>query len=324
MKIPQSIRNIYQELEPSYLELKQAVDNEFRNTLPQEWHYVSRVKKAESFAIKIESGRYKSIDTFDDFFACTIVVENISKIKKAKKFIEDRLEMSHQRPKAAHFTHKSPESFPFDDLRLYVKWKDKSGNRPSGLDGILFEVQIKTFLQHAWSIATHDLVYKSDEQNWAKERIAYQVKAMLEHAEVSINEADQLSKSSSIKKINFETKQIKKIINVLKEMWPTVALPQNLKLLAINLKNILNELGLSPKNLKEILEKDTEENLGVKALNLSPFGIVVQALFNQQGDKMNTLLSSDGNRVSVFIHQEVNIPKSIDSSKFKNYVSYTH
>ncbi len=274
MKIPQSIRSIYQDLEYSYSKLKKLIDDEFKNTLPQEWHYISRLKKDESFTLKVESGRYKTIDAFDD-------------------------------------------------LRMYMKWKDKIGSRPTGLDGLLFEVQIKTFLQHAWAIATHDLIYKSDEKNWAKERIAYQVKAMLEHAEVSINEADQLSKSSSIKKSNPETKKIKQIIKVLKEMWPAAALPQNLKLLAINLKAILKELNLTSQDLRAILKKETEENLGVKALNLSPFGIVIQALFNQQRDKMCMLLSSEHNRISVFIHQEVNIPSELDLSKFNNNVSYT-
>ena len=53
---------------------------------------------------------------------------------------------------------------------------------------MIFEVQIKTILQHAWSIATHDLIYKTDTVSWPKERIAFQVKAMLEHAEIAIAE----------------------------------------------------------------------------------------------------------------------------------------
>ncbi len=167
MKIPQSIRSIYEDLELSYSKLKKLIDYEFKNTLPQEWHYISRLKRTESFALKIESGRYRSIDIFDDFFACTIVVENISKIKTARRFVKKRFEQSYQRPKSDDFTHKNPDSFPFDDLRMYMKWKDNIGSKPTGLEGLLFEVQIKTFLQHAWAIATHDLVYKSDEKNWA-------------------------------------------------------------------------------------------------------------------------------------------------------------
>ncbi len=57
MKIPQSIRSIYEDLELSYSKLKKLIDYEFKNTLPQEWHYISRLKRAESFALKIESGQ---------------------------------------------------------------------------------------------------------------------------------------------------------------------------------------------------------------------------------------------------------------------------
>ncbi len=322
MKIPQSIRNIYEDLKESYSELKPKIDNEFKNALPQEWHYISRLKKIESFALKIETGRYKSIDMFDDFFACTIVVENISKISEAKKLISDRFKIFVQKPKNERFTHKNPESFPFDDLRLYIKWEDQKGVKPTGFNGRLFEVQIKTFLQHAWSIATHDLIYKSDEKNWAKERIAYQVKAMLEHAEVSIDKADQLSKSSSIEMENKETEQITELIEVLKELWQTTFLPKNIKLLAININNVLQKLSLTANDLKNILLVETKEKLGINSLNLSPFAIVIQSLLNQETEKINKILvNSKDKRLSIFIHKEIDIPESLDNSTFKNAVT---
>ena len=323
MKIPQTIRNTYEDLKESYSKLKIKIDNEFKNVLPQEWHYISRLKEIESFALKIETGRYKSIDKFDDFFACTIVVENISKISEAKKIISERFKIFVQKPKNERLTHKNPESFPFDDLRLYIKWEDRKGVKPTGLNGLLFEVQVKTFLQHAWSIATHDLIYKSDEKNWAKERIAYQVKAMLEHAEVSIVEADQLSKSNSIEMKNKETEQITELIEVLKELWQPTLLPKNIKLLAININNVLQKLSLTANDLKRILIVETKENLGTKSLNLSPFAIVIQSLLNQETQKINKfLIGSKHTRLLIFIHKEVDIPDSLDNSTFKNAVTF--
>src|SRR6185295_542993 len=81
---------------------------------------------------------------------------------------------------------KGTHEFSFDDLRLYTKWKPDVTLPTPTFAGVVFELQIKTFLQHAWSIATHDLIYKTDSISWPKERVAFEIKAMLEHAENAI------------------------------------------------------------------------------------------------------------------------------------------
>src|SRR5207247_360952 len=113
---------------------------------------------------------------------------NSTEIDQAEALIRENFTVNERRPRQRDRTHKAPHAFPFDDLRLYVRVPNTPASPPTDLVGILFEVQIKTFLQHAWSIATHDLLYKADDANWNKERIAYQIKAMLEHAEISIQE----------------------------------------------------------------------------------------------------------------------------------------
>src|SRR5208337_1144238 len=167
MKIPQSIRLLYSELLEKNIILKDKVDEKIKSSKDERWHYESRLKIMESFALKIETGRIHSPKELEDFFACTIVVENKSAIQKAEDIILNNFVLKERRPRSENSTHKKSDSFPFDDLRLYVKWKDDPALRPTGVDGMLFEVQIKTFLQHAWSIATHDLIYKSDSVSWS-------------------------------------------------------------------------------------------------------------------------------------------------------------
>ncbi len=195
MKIPSSVRGLHSELKETYEPLKEKVDDTIRGLREPGWHYASRIKELESFALKLETGRFPEPREIDDFLACTLVVENTTVIARAEELLCGKFELHERRPKDNKYTTKEPHSFRFDDLRLYVKWQDDPALPPTGLAGLLFEIQIKTFLQHAWSVATHDLVYKTDEKNWAKERIAFQIKAMLEHAETSIREADALAKS---------------------------------------------------------------------------------------------------------------------------------
>ena len=85
------------------------------------------------------------------------------------------------------------------------------------LSNITFEIQIKTFLQHAWDIAIHDIIYKGDDINWRMQRIAYQIKAMLEHAEVSIHEIERIKESEILPKENKHIQNLNKIKEFLKK-----------------------------------------------------------------------------------------------------------
>ncbi len=83
MKIPGSIRRIYEEKEEDYKKLKGIVDIKFASLKDSRWHYESRIKSIDSFCLKLESGR-----PIDDFFACTIVVANATELEKAKELVE--------------------------------------------------------------------------------------------------------------------------------------------------------------------------------------------------------------------------------------------
>src|SRR5690606_10003166 len=150
-------------------------------------------------------------------------------------------------------------SFPFDDLRIYVSLKDfDTGEFAPNLYEIIFEIQIKTFLQHAWTIATHDLIYKSDKINWSKERVAYQVKAALEHAEVTISGVEEISKNSELKKENKEVKKVNQLISMILNHWKPEDLPANRRRLAQNIIGFIEAIDLTLSDLNEILVLETQ------------------------------------------------------------------
>src|SRR5690606_19680800 len=130
---------------------------------------------------------------------------------------------------------KNTDSFPFDDLRLYCRIGNKHHYKIAPeVSNLIFEVQVKTFLQHAWSIATHDIIYKTDQISWGKERVAYQVKAALEQAEVAISGAKNLSTVKELSKENMLVKKINRVIILLSKHFKKEDLPDDKRRLAQN------------------------------------------------------------------------------------------
>ncbi len=295
------------------------VDEQILSLKKPRWHYESRVKQLVSFALKIETGRFKEPAALEDFFACTIVVANASELEQAEGLICRHFTLRERRPKKKR-TRNAPEKFLFDDLRLYVRVRDDPTVPPPplNLSGIVFEVQIKTFLQHAWAIATHDLVYKSDEVDWSRERIAYQVKAMLEHAEVSIQEAGKLATSSFLAKEDRQTKTIKSGIKLLKSQWNQDQLPSDVRRLAKNIIALLELLDLDIARLEAILENNKAHRSGVHMSNLSPYGTIVQYLFDTEQDRMHQFLTDCRTSAKLVIPSEIELPTTSDPATFRN------
>ena len=180
--IPESVRIAYQQQEPLADILLGEIERLVK-AAPKSWFFTSRKKLLESFAQKIESGAVPNPARLEDFVGAMIVVPMTSDVSEALQFINRFFVVEYQRPADSNVTLKLASDFPFDDLRLYghLRPRDDQPSRP--IDDVILEIQVKTFLQHAWSIATHDLVYKFDHVSWARSRVAYHVKALLEHAE---------------------------------------------------------------------------------------------------------------------------------------------
>ena len=116
MKIVNSIKQIYgEEKKLNQLVAKEA-DRIIKSFLKPDWHFLGRLKSLESYALKLETGRVLNPQNMEDFYACTIVVENSSAIVGAKALIKKHFQIHEERPKNQNFTHKDSSSFIFDDL----------------------------------------------------------------------------------------------------------------------------------------------------------------------------------------------------------------
>lgn len=309
MKVITSLTLIYHDKGPLLLKLKDKVDNIFKSIKTERWHYESRVKSLESFAQKMETGRVPDTTKMEDFFACTLVVENSVTMKDALSKIDSAFQIIYRKPKEDTFTHKSTDSFPFDDLRLYAKLKRDNSLPETGFDEQIFEIQLKTFFQHAWTIATHDMMYKSEDISWAKQRIAYQIKAMIEHAELTIEGVDSLCELPALAKDNRITQELQRTYKLITSLWDISDLPSDIIRLAENVNSTLYNLKISLEELEALIKSESEIGKGIHTKNLSPFLIIIQSIVNKMPKNLNDYLKS-----SIAQKRPLYIPKEIDIS----------
>ncbi len=67
MKVITAMQELYNSKYEYYKILKDKVDEKILFTKNNRWHYESRLKELESFALKLETGRFDIKDIFDDF-----------------------------------------------------------------------------------------------------------------------------------------------------------------------------------------------------------------------------------------------------------------
>ena len=308
MKIVKALRDIHHECHPNYQHIAEEVEGLLKAKVEgRRWFFFSRLKSLESFALKVESGRVQNPNKMEDFFACTIVVATTAQIEDAERLVLEYFDLSYRRPHDDSFTHKASSSFAFDDLRLYVARRAPvSGRRPE-LNGLVFEVQIKTTLQHAWSRATHDLIYKSNTISWPLERIAYQVKAMLEHAEVAITEANRLADAAGVSKQDRQTISVLQLIEKLRNTWGDERLPEDVKRLAEALLALFRAAGMEIDRFNDIIDAE-KRRIGLLPQDLSPYAFTLQAVANFDIENFRQKFNRGHIRTSVLVHADMDLP----------------
>lgn len=312
MKIAKPIRDAHENGKPLYQQLMQEVRAVLKPRVEERgWFYRDRVKALESYALKVETGRFQDYAHMEDFFGCKVIVPTFSHIPEAIQLISSTYQMEERRPKLDDETRNSSSDFTFDELRLYVKIPPVTDRPTREFDNLRFEVQIKTILQYAWDIATHDLIYKTDDVSWPKERIAYQVKAMLEHAELTIAEAGKLSMAPAVSKLDRRTKDMLTVIEQLRKAWTDAdLLPDDLKRLAENVVALFRAGEVPVDKLTEILSEE-QKRVGLLPKDLSPYAFVVQALANNPALGYEQKFKREGVRAKLVIHDDMDLPASM-------------
>lgn len=308
MKITSSIRSLYTDLYDIARELEQYVsDNVADFCLKNSYQYVHRIKSEESFAEKLETGW----NEMHDFFGITIVVPEYSHINKVKKFLSSSFKLVHQRPERP----KKPQDFDFDTPRYYYKCKKLLSLRDKSFCNFMFEIQIVTLLEFCWSKLFHDYSYKSSDISWGKERISFQIKALLKNADMIIHEADKLCGSKILKDCQDNYIQINKIKSFLLKHWDVSCLAKNLKRECESINTILKVSKIELNVLENIINKQTSVNRGASLINLSPHGAIIQSLLDvrHQGfiEYIQKKIDHTRSGKMILIVDEIEVPNDI-------------
>ena len=320
MKIPASVRSLYEKYKTKYEPLRVDVDQLMKGQKKSSWHYESRIKSIESFALKLESGRWRRFADIDDLFAAVLVVQNMSGLQDAERLITRKFNVVRRRPKSRQSTTTRADEFPFDDIRLYVCWSTTALVPRPQYNGLIFELQLRTFLQHAWNIATHDVVYKTEKLKWSKERLAAQVRASLEQAEVTLHEIDKLAGSPVLRRSDSRTRQVNRVNNLLAKVWEPQRLPTDIKRMSTNVLILIESLGISVRRLGDLLAEERDAGRGALTQNLSPFGTIMQSLIRREPERMRRLLCSTSRDFAIWLPSEIDLSERMDESEFRDVV----
>jgi ppGpp synthetase/RelA/SpoT-type nucleotidyltranferase len=193
MITPAQILNKYRSVEPYLEPVRIRVRDALLVLCEREgFALVSRIKGLESVAEKVETGRYSCWSEIDDLVAFTIVIPRLSDELRALEFLREAFDEIALRARGSTF--KAPDVFRFDATRFIGRLASPAQEFKAPLFEVPFEVQIRSAFEHAWSVTTHALSYKSSDVSWSKLRLTAQLKSAVEQLDTLVAAFDDATK----------------------------------------------------------------------------------------------------------------------------------
>lgn len=207
----------------------------------QGFAYIGRVKGLDSLAEKLETGRFERWSQLDDLFACAIVIPTLLDEERVLEFLRDKFIEVKCLQRAT--TRKDPSVFRFDATRFIGELPHPPGEEPTNLQGIKFEIQIRTAFEHAWSVTTHALAYKGSDAQWRHKRLAAQLRAAVEQLDqvvVGFEQWADVIKEQRWAEIDEQALISQFMTNAIEqEKIPSEAIPSSLVRFSENLRNMI-------------------------------------------------------------------------------------
>lgn len=227
MIIDSKLKIRYGQQRPYFEHIQNYLDQTLMNYAKKHLYaYTSRIKELNSICEKIETGRYRNWSELDDFVGCVLIIPNLGYEEDVLKFFEKTFNRFQIRKKGN--TYKSYDVFRFDSTRFIGTINPDSEGKTTEIHKIKFEIQIRSAFEHAWSVTTHDLTYKSKFIDWKLLRLTSQLKSSVEQLDmISLGALDA---SKHITKFKWPEVDIKsEVLKYLQNHFDKGTIPQELK-----------------------------------------------------------------------------------------------
>jgi len=288
MIVPSSIQLHYYLIEPYLKKLTEQVRNTLLNYCDKNnFAFCGRIKTLQSLSEKLESGRYKNWEEIDDLYACSIIIPSLDYENDVISYLKRTFKVEKVKKKGSVL--QSPEVYRFNSTRIICRYTQNTSINTS-FNNILFEIQVKSAFEHAWSVSTHKLGYKSNSIDWKMLRIVSQIKSSVEQMDTLVLGAEKISKYVTEHK-DLELDSKKYILNYFVQKFenneiPDELKPMNFSRLCDNIIALIKSSSLYDpkkvlkisKNLVELIESEiikNNYNMFPKSISLFQFVLCV-------------------------------------------------
>jgi putative GTP pyrophosphokinase len=155
----QDLIALYEQLEPVVLE---RINNALSRQDGRLYHITHRIKTADSIRGKLERkpDEYPDLYSIRDILGVRIICYFSDEVDEAAKLVSEvfRIDWSKSKDKRELI---KPDAFGYLSLHYICSLPENLGY-PEQLSSLLFEVQMRTMLQHTWAEIEHDLGYKTE------------------------------------------------------------------------------------------------------------------------------------------------------------------
>ena len=153
----QDLIALYQQIEPLVLE---RLDNALSKQEGSLYHITHRIKTADSICGKLERkpDEYPNLYSIRDILGFRIICYFSDEVDEAAKLVSEAFRVDWSKSKDKRELIK-PDAFGYLSLHYICSLPENSGYTEQ-LSSLLFEIQMRTMLQHTWAEIEHDLGYK--------------------------------------------------------------------------------------------------------------------------------------------------------------------